>query len=253
MFYNSPVKKPLYPVLILLLAGVFALAQSLYAIPPAQDEPWIPPEEGGGLHAPPPDPGFEETWKASTSRKSPEELMIEQIGGIQKVVIDPGHGGYDPGLPGEKERVLDVARELENIFLRAGSEVVLTRTSNRYVPVSERAEIVWKENPDLFFSLHMSRRFFSVYHVGSGSAREESLSMKERMTKTLSGAFGPDKVLNRRLPLHLLSSINVPGVLLEIPVDIDLEDKEAMGMLIRAMVFSISKKNENQLSPAYTQ
>lgn len=237
--------------MILLLAGLFGLSTAVYAVPPPEDEPWVPPDEGGGLHSPPPDPGFEETWKAATTRKSPEELMIEQIGGIQKVVIDPGHGGYDPGLPGEKELMLEVARELEAIFLRAGSVVVLTRTTNRYVPLSERAEMVWKENADLFFSLHMSRRFFSVYNVAGGSAREESQNMKERLTRTLSEAFGEDKVLNRRLPINLLDSINVPGVLLEIPEDINLKDKKTMAMLIRAMVFSINKKNESQLSPAY--
>ncbi len=86
--------------------------------------------------------------------------IARQLGlGVSRIVIDPGHGGHDPGAKGdgttEAELVLDVALRLEKLLAKApGIEVVLTRRTDAYVPLQERTAIANRENADLFLSIH---------------------------------------------------------------------------------------------------
>ncbi|WP_299962442.1 N-acetylmuramoyl-L-alanine amidase [uncultured Roseobacter sp.] len=75
------------------------------------------------------------------------------------VVIDPGHGGKDPGAEreglNEKGLMLQMARALREALLRAGDlEVVLTRDADLFVPLETRAAIAHRAGADLFVSLH---------------------------------------------------------------------------------------------------
>lgn len=243
-------KKLPFFILFAMLLVVGPGAAPVTALPPSEDEPWIPPTEGGPLIAPP-DPAFRETWNASRKRKSPEELMIERVAGVHKVVIDPGHGGYDPGLPGEKEQTLKIAKALEDVFLRGGTEVVLTRTSNRYLPLSKRVDLVWKERPDLLISIHMSSDIFAVYNVTHRDALVQSLRMKNRLQQNFAEFFDPELVVDRRLPLFLLSEVRTPGVAVEIPLSLDFDDKKTLSRLVQSIIFSLDK-DESRLSPSYS-
>lgn len=75
------------------------------------------------------------------------------------VVIDPGHGGIDPGaqVPGidEKAVTLAFARELREAFVRGGRvRVVLTREDDRFVSLERRISVAQEAGADLFISLH---------------------------------------------------------------------------------------------------
>ena len=86
--------------------------------------------------------------------------LSRQLGlGVARVVIDPGHGGRDPGAKArgltEADLVLDVALRLEKLLLKQkGVEVVLTRRTNSYVPLEERTAIANRAGADLFLSIH---------------------------------------------------------------------------------------------------
>jgi N-acetylmuramoyl-L-alanine amidase len=86
--------------------------------------------------------------------------LSRQLGlGVARVVIDPGHGGHDPGAKvkglTEADLVLDVALRLEQLLLkRPGVEVVLTRRTDVFVPLEERTAIANREGADLFLSIH---------------------------------------------------------------------------------------------------
>lgn len=86
--------------------------------------------------------------------------LSRQLGlGVARVVIDPGHGGHDPGAQAkgvqEAEVVLDVALRLETLLRKEpGVEVVLTRRTNAYVPLDERTAIANRAGADLFLSIH---------------------------------------------------------------------------------------------------
>ena len=83
-----------------------------------------------------------------------------QLGlGVSRIVIDPGHGGYDPGAQTsaltESALVLDVAQRLEaRLTAETGIEVVLTRRRDAYVPLRARTELANRVSPDLFLSIH---------------------------------------------------------------------------------------------------
>jgi len=91
---------------------------------------------------------------------TPNFSMARQLGlGISRIVIDPGHGGHDPGAKGqgvnEAELVLDVALRLETMLLKLGGvEVVLTRRTDDFVSLQERTAIANRESADLFLSIH---------------------------------------------------------------------------------------------------
>jgi N-acetylmuramoyl-L-alanine amidase len=82
--------------------------------------------------------------------------------GIRKIVLDPGHGGRDPGAIGaggiaEKDLVLSVARKLASkLRQEMGIDVVLTRKDDSFVRLEDRTAIANAENADLFVSLHMN-------------------------------------------------------------------------------------------------
>ena len=85
--------------------------------------------------------------------------IARQLGlGVSRVVIDPGHGGHDPGAIGkgvtESELVLDVALRLEKLLQNAGVDVVLTRRGDEFIPLQERTAIANREGADLFLSIH---------------------------------------------------------------------------------------------------
>lgn len=86
--------------------------------------------------------------------------LARQLGlGVSRIVIDPGHGGHDPGAQAnglvEAALVLDIAKRLEALLsAQPGFEVVLTRTSNDFIPLEERTAIANRENADLFLSIH---------------------------------------------------------------------------------------------------
>jgi N-acetylmuramoyl-L-alanine amidase len=92
----------------------------------------------------------------------PEKGKPVPVSGIRKIVLDPGHGGKDPGAIGvggiaEKDIVLAVAKKLERkLKQEMGVEVVLTRRDDRFIPLEDRTAIANAEGADLFVSLHMN-------------------------------------------------------------------------------------------------
>jgi N-acetylmuramoyl-L-alanine amidase len=82
--------------------------------------------------------------------------------GIRKIVLDPGHGGKDPGAVGvggitEKDVVLSVAKKLAGKLKREmGMDVVLTRKDDTFIPLEDRTAMANAEEADLFISLHMN-------------------------------------------------------------------------------------------------
>lgn len=81
---------------------------------------------------------------------------------VQRVVIDAGHGGFDPGAVGksglqEKNITLDIAKQLQQRLEAAGKkQAFLTRTDDYFVPLSERTVIANQYRADLFVSLHIN-------------------------------------------------------------------------------------------------
>jgi N-acetylmuramoyl-L-alanine amidase len=79
---------------------------------------------------------------------------------IKTVVIDPGHGGHDPGTHGvqikEKDLVLTVGKLLKDLFTDKYPQIkiIMTRDKDVFVPLFQRAKIANDANADLFISIH---------------------------------------------------------------------------------------------------
>ena len=97
--------------------------------------------------------------------KSPEVkplTLAQQLGlGVKKIVLDPGHGGKDPGAMSfgmkEKDIVLGIAKQLAPVLAKElGCEVLLTRQDDTFISLEERTAIANTQNADLFVSLHIN-------------------------------------------------------------------------------------------------
>uniref|UniRef100_A0A7V5XG64 N-acetylmuramoyl-L-alanine amidase n=1 Tax=Thermodesulfobacterium geofontis TaxID=1295609 RepID=A0A7V5XG64_9BACT len=108
--------------------------------------------------------GKEKIQKSVAKEASKKEEYINlarQFGlGIKRVVIDPGHGGEDPGAVGpsglkEKDVTLAIAKMLaQKLRSRLGIEVILTREEDKFIPLIQRPAIANSKKADLFISIH---------------------------------------------------------------------------------------------------
>ncbi len=98
--------------------------------------------------------------------EDPDRLVIDIYGQKQvavlkkRIVLDPGHGGNDPGAVGprnlyEKDVVLDIALKLKRILAQDQNlEVYLTRETDVFIPLEQRTAIANSKSADLFISIH---------------------------------------------------------------------------------------------------
>jgi N-acetylmuramoyl-L-alanine amidase len=129
----------------------------------------------------------------SSNLKRSTPKIIKSSGIKARVVIDPGHGGEDPGAVGrkglmEKDITLDIAKRVARLFaeLEPGVEIILTRTSDRYVSLEDRVTIANAKKGHVFISLHINSseskeaRGFEIYSLDVASDRHaERLAARE--------------------------------------------------------------------------
>lgn len=111
--------------------------------------------------------------------------------GIRTIVIDPGHGGKDPGAIGpqgtmEKEITLDVARRLKRrLETKSAFKIYLTRDTDKTISLHERVNFANDVGADLFISIHVNSipkdtiNTIETYYFGP-SSDEETLRLAQR-------------------------------------------------------------------------
>jgi N-acetylmuramoyl-L-alanine amidase len=140
---------------------------------------------------------LEEVHKELKTKKEVSAVKKKKI-----IIIDPGHGGEDPGAVGkkktyEKNIVLSIGRELQrSINKMPGYRAVLTRDSDYYVSFKKRLQKARDLNASLFISVHAdaarnrSARGSSVYCLSTGAASNEAaklLARNENLSDILGG------------------------------------------------------------------
>ncbi len=116
---------------------------------------------------------------------APPQITPEEQGpkkfSIKSIVLDPGHGGNDPGAIGrrshikEKVLTLQLARKLKTILESSGIRVTMTRDSDVFIPLPGRSEIANKSSADLFVSVHINAsrsramRGFECYYLSNAT------------------------------------------------------------------------------------
>ncbi len=122
--------------------------------------------------------------------------LAQQLGlGIKRIILDPGHGGKDPGAIGvgglrEKDVVLKVAKKVARRLTRdLGCKVILTRTRDVFIPLEERTAIANTKDGDLFVSIHANAarsskaRGIEIYYLDfTRNKRDMQLAASENAT-----------------------------------------------------------------------
>ena len=117
--------------------------------------------------------------------------MIQSLGRVQTIVLDPGHGGFDKGAISsfgyEKDYALDLARQLRPLLQAKGFRVLMTRESDVFVPLEVRAHIANQTTDSVFVSLHFNATDhdpaatgFEIYSLtprGAPSTYEDNLTL----------------------------------------------------------------------------
>ena len=144
----------------------------------------------------------------SVTKTKPKEKSREKI-----IVIDPGHGGQDPGAIGyrgikEKDVVLKIALELKKLIDAKipNTKAYLTRKGDYFIPLHERVKIAQQYQADLFISLHInaSKKKYvsgaSVYYLSETGATDKAsklLAARENSSGLNAGInLSEDKLLN---------------------------------------------------------
>ena len=127
-----------------------------------------------------------------SQKKSPQKKISES----KIIVLDPGHGGVDPGAIGlqgtyEKKIVLMAAKTIKKILVKSGRyKVILTRKSDRFIPLKNRVAIARRAQADLFISLHADSikngavRGATVYTLSENASDREAAQLAERENKS---------------------------------------------------------------------
>lgn len=127
---------------------------------------------------------------------------------FERVVLDPGHGGKDPGSSAfgivEKELTLDLAKRIEKLLVAKGISVDLTRRTDTYVELVDRADKANSQPKTVFVSLHFNAhtdRSISgtetLYWPGSASGRELASYIQSELGRRLvtrNRGFKPERL-----------------------------------------------------------
>lgn len=131
--------------------------------------------------------------------KVPKGALARQLAlGVRRIVIDPGHGGRDPGATGylkgvlEKNVTMEVGERLvKKIRQKLGCDAVLTRQADTFLSLEERTAIANTSNADLFVSIHtnahrkMASRGVETYFLNLATDEDAiMLAARENATST---------------------------------------------------------------------
>ncbi len=165
-------------------------------------EEWMPVMSGQVVAA---DPDLEVALASDSEPPSTSEPPSERVDPEipWRVIIDPGHGGRDPGTLGTRSREKDIvlaiatrlAAELEG---RPGVIPILTRDSDVYIEHDARSQFAVDESGDLFISIHANASFssaargFETFFLGAARSEEaREVALRENRLPSVAGAAAP--------------------------------------------------------------
>ncbi|NEQ99686.1 MAG: N-acetylmuramoyl-L-alanine amidase [Cyanothece sp. SIO2G6] len=148
------------------------------------------------------------------------------------LVIDPGHGGRDPGAIGigdlyEKHVVLPVSLEVAALLQQQGVQVVMTRSTDRTLDLQPRVDIAENANADLFVSIHANAISMSrpdVNGIETYYYSAQGLPLAQYIHNSLLQATGRRDRGVRQARFYVIRRTSMPAVLLEIGFVTGAED-----------------------------
>ncbi|MCM3716146.1 N-acetylmuramoyl-L-alanine amidase [Alkalihalobacillus oceani] len=143
----------------------------------------------------------------------------------KKIVIDPGHGGSDPGATAnglqEKELVLDVGLRTEKLLREAGANVIMTRDADVYPSLSDRVKVAHDVNAEVFISIHANaagseaaKGTETYWYATYSAANSEKLA--NSIHKRLIAHLGTTDRGVKQGNFQVIRETRMPSVLLEL-------------------------------------
>jgi N-acetylmuramoyl-L-alanine amidase len=142
------------------------------------------------------------------------------------LVIDPGHGGYDPGATDsgveEKDLNLEISKKVASLLNSSGINTRLTRDGDVYLSLSERVQFTKEIGGDLFISVHHNwastsqAKGIEVYYYNSGDERErKSKTLADLVRKEIIRLTGQVDRGTKSANFYVLRENNIPAILVE--------------------------------------
>lgn len=163
----------------------------------------------------------------SPNRPSPQPSAPSPVGDLPRIpsgrvviVIDPGHGGSDPGAVGiggieEEDVVLDISLQVSSLLERQGAEVVMTRTSSRTVELAPRVALAERSGADYFVSIHanaatVNANGVETFYFSSGAGLAQSIQ------DSIIDSTGMTDRGIKQARFYVLTQTSMPSVLVEV-------------------------------------
>ncbi len=187
-------------------------------------------------------------WMAPVDKAHPKRDII--------VVVDPGHGGKDPGAIGskgqrEKDVVLSIAQQLAKRLKREkGFDVKLVRNDDFFVPLRKRVDIARRHKADMFISVHadaaprLTASGASVYALSEGGATSATARF---MAQRENGAdlLGATTLLNLKDKDPMLA-----GVILDMSMNATIASSLQLGSSVLGSLQSITSLHQKRVEQA---
>lgn len=176
--------------------------------------------------------------------------MVVKVAPGKIIVVDPGHGGPDPGCRGgglvEKDLTLDIARRLAIVCRHAGMKAVLTRTADTDLgdptlegwlarkrhDLGQRAALAVPGRTDVFISIHANSFPEPVWH-GSQTfylrGRTRDAALARYVQDALVARLGPNVRREEAGEFLVLEKVKVPGVIVEVGFLSNQEEAALLG------------------------
>jgi len=215
----------------------------------------LPPQDGQGHRL---------VLDLTSATQVPRQMAAEPAPRVNKahpkrdiiVVVDPGHGGKDPGAVGskgqrEKDVVLSIAQLLAKRLKREkGFDVKLVRNDDFFVPLRKRVEIAHKHNADMFISVHadaaprITASGASVYALSEGGATSATARF---MAQRENGAdlLGATSLLNLKDKDPMLA-----GVILDMSMNATIASSLQLGHSILGSLEGITSLHQKRVEQA---
>jgi N-acetylmuramoyl-L-alanine amidase len=198
-------------------------------------------------------PGRESATPASKGGTAPSVITSRKTSRPIVVVLDPGHGGEDPGAVGkrgtrEKDVVLTIARKLKDKFDEGSSyRVALTRDADFFVPLHHRVQRARKLRADLFVSVHADAFVTPQAHGSSVFA------LSERGATSLAAKW----LANKENDADLIGGVNLGGkdgflarTLLDLSQTAQINDSLKLGKLVLAELGGVNRLHKPAVEQA---
>lgn len=163
--------------------------------------------------------------------------VYKKSSNTKRIVIDAGHGGKDPGAIAngleEKEIILDVSLRLQKLLEQAGFQVLMTRTDDTFLELSERVDFANSHDADLFVSIHANSATNTSANGtetfwNSANSGPESKRLAEEIQAMLIEKLGTFNRGVKTANFQVIRTTKMPSALVELAFLTNKKDAEMM-------------------------